>query len=750
MNKRHQPKRERPSRHRKRLLFMQVILLGSLGVIGLRMAYVINAFGPRLQGSAKNVQDVSVTQVAPRGTLLDSTGHPLAYDVPAFMFDIKLNAFSDSAKLASLLSQPLGMTVDQLMQKFDSDASDSWIQFSSPIFQTTRDAVIAALKNVKDDKGLPATSDITFTPTSERAYPYGTFAANTLGYVSAQDHTGEGGLELEYNKVLSGKNGEYTYVKDGDGFPIQSTMKTVKKAVPGENIQLTLDQTIQGFVENEMNTLVAKYKPVHAAIIVMNPKNGAILAISSRPNYNPNQYWLGSPVALNNNWAVNSSFEPGSTFKVMVLAGGLASNVISLNETFMSGHITVAGTTIHDWNYTGWGQIDFRNALYKSSNVGFATVAEKLGWPKLLQWMKSFGYLNKTGVDLPGEYNSVVFPPDARGPVQLATSGFGQGISVTPMQQMAAVAAIANGGALVRPHLAQEFIDQSTGKVVKQVTDTIVNPHVISSDVASQVRNVMIGDVQSPAGIDGLGYIKGYEVGGKTGTAQIAKPNGGYYTDRFITSFIGFAPGWDPQIEVYVTLYWPHVPADQQWGSSIATPPARNILQECLQYYHIQPQSGQSTTRVVAPTVKTSYVETPNLIGESVTQAASKLHQLGLTGFNIGQTSGVVTRQWPEPGIAVATGSSMYFYAPTKSGTITLPDLRGMSMREAANMLSTLGLTFVPKGSGFVTSQSIAPGQSVSPGAQVVVSLSPTPLDNKSDSQANTTIATNSQGNGVG
>lgn len=700
---------------------MQVALLSTLGIVAVRIQFVQHVFGPRLLSAAEQVQQNTAVALAPRGALLDASGNKLAYDIPAYMFDIKTSSFAGHlSELAQQLAPILGTTSAKLLPMLQSGAK--WVQYPTPILEPAKEQ-IQTLMN-KSSHG----QDVTFTSTEQRFYPYGDFAANTLGYVNQQG-IGESGLEYQYNSILAGKNGQYTFTRDGAGFPMQNTMKVIKPAVPGEDVQLTLDQTVQGFVENAMNNLDQKYQPKHAAIIVMNPQTGAILGMASRPTYNPNQYWTATAEALNSNWAVNSAFEPGSTFKVMVLAAALATHAISLNQIYTSGSVNVDGSVIHDWNWFGWGKISFLKALEYSSNVGFAKIALKLGWPTMLKYMKLFGYLDKTGIDLPDEASSIIFPPSLRGPVQLATSGFGQGIAVTPLQQMAAVAAIANGGKLMKPYLAKAIIDPSTGKVVKTISPTVENPQVVPPTVAQAVSNAMVLDVSK--GIDNAGYIKGYDVAGKTGTAQVVNPKTGqYYSNRYIVSFIGYAPGWDPQIEVYVTVDSPNTKPNQTWGSTVSTPYAKEILQECLQYYHIQPNNASVAAAKASSGPGTSavkYEQTPNVVGKTGSEAAAVLHKLNLKAIRLG-SAGVIQSQWPKPGIEVPVGSSLYYYSPAGPGkSMVMPDLSGTSMREAGDILAAMGLSMDPAGSGFAAGQSVPAGQPVAPGSTIRVDFQPPP-----------------------
>ena len=723
---------------------MQAAFVLTLGAVALRIYYVQSAFGPKLLSEANQVQNTTEVVLAPRGALLDRNGHPLAYDVPAFMMDIKTDAFPNLQLLATQLAPILGDSAADIANQLQR--GKHWVRWPSPILEPDKEKIESLLAN-KTIFGTDHTLDVTFTPTEKRVYPYGSFAANVLGFVTP-DGVGASGLEAEYNNVLAGQNGEVSYTRDVWGFPLQTTVHTTKPAVPGKDVELTIDQTIQGFVEAKMDDLMKEYNPEHAAIIVTDPSTGEILAMASRPTFDPNNFVNATPEALYNNWAVNDAFEPGSTFKMLTLAAGLATHVISLDDKFVSGHLKVAGQTISDWNGVGWGTITYRQALEESSNVGFATVALKLGWGNLLHFMDTFGFLNKTGIDLPNEASSIIFPPKDRGPVELATSGFGQGIAVTPLQLIAAYGAIANGGKLIQPHLAKALIDPTTGKVVKTFQPVVENPQVVPKDVVQQVNDTLVLDVSK--GIDSAAQIPGYDVAGKTGTAQKEAPTGGYYKDRFIVSFIGYAPAENPKFEVYVALDWPKTPEANTWGSTVATPAARDILEECLQYAHIPPKSGTTLGSAGNASVKadTHYVQTPNVVGESITDAQASLTKLGLVANVLGQGA-TVKSQWPAPGLEVPEGTKMYLWAPgSDPNTGVMPDLTGVSMREAGDILAAMGVNLEPKGDGFAVSQSVAPGQPIQRGATVVVDFEPPKNPVEQDFASITNDASNSAGNG--
>jgi len=713
-------------RPKRRLWALQLAMVATLGAVVWRIYDVQRVYGGTLKHDAAKVIDVTEPLLAPRGAILDAEGNQLAYDVPAYYVDIELQPIRPYAEEAARILAPiLGTNASDLAALLSKPAA--WIQLPTPveaIVKSKLEAAFAAHAWAPDDRRTAWSNCVTFTPTELRVYPYGDFAANAIGYVVKG--VGESGVELEMNSYLAGQNGLISYEQDPTGVPIPGSVHIVKAPKPGDNVQLTIDDTIQGYVEDQMDALVQKYHPQHAAIVVSDPQTGAILAMSSWPNFNPNQYWKASLEALSSNWAVSSAFEPGSTFKPFVLAAALATHSINLYDTFQSGQITIDGRTIHDWNYVGFGVLTYQQALEESSNVGFARIAMALGWQNLDKYLQLFGFTQPTGIDLPNEATSILFPPSEQGQLELATAGFGQGIAVTPMQQIMAMDAIANGGRLLRPYIISKVISPS-GKVIQENRPTVIREGFLPESVIQEVRDTMVLDVSDPKhGIDTGAAIPGYEVAGKTGTAQIVDPaTGAYYQNKFETSFIGFVPAQDPKVVVYVTVYDPQVAPDEAWGSTVAIPIARAIMQECLNDYHIPPTGAVKSLQSEPGEGQVSYVETPNLVGMSQSEAQAALAQDGLQGMFAG-SSGVIERQWPAPGVEVPRGSKLYaLLANHQSAAFPMPDLTGLTLRDAANLLAAMGLDVSTSGSGYVVGQSIPPGARVKAGETVEIRLSP-------------------------
>lgn len=715
------------SRKKWRILMIQFGSILVLGAVLWRVHNVQHVYGSMLKHNEKRAIDVKRTLLAARGTIEDSQGNKMAYDMKAYYLDIQIaNLKPYKAAVSKVIAPILGSSSTAVTSILNG--SERWYRWKTIVDETTKSKLEQAFAKhtwAPNEKKVNWQDDITFTPTEKRMYPQKTVAAHVLGYVATNGRA-VGGIEQEFNQQLSGTNGLLHYKQDAYGILLPGTLSILKKSSPGDNIQLTLNGDIQGYVHNQMKVLVNKFHPKHAAIIVTNPETGAILAMSSSPTFNPSTYWKATSGARSQNWGISASFEPGSTFKPFVLAAALATNSVRLNQTYMSGHTTVDGRTINDWKPQGWGKLTYQQALEVSSNVGFVHIATALGWPNMMRYMNLFGFTKKTGINLPGEGRPQLFPASERHKIELATAGFGQGIAVTPIQQVQAMGAIANGGKLMKPYLVKQ-ITSPTGKVIKKFSPTTVRQNFMSQSALDAVRHTMVLDVSGKDGIDTIAQIKGYQVAGKTGTAQIVNPKTGqYYTNRYNTSFMGFAPANHPKIEVLVTVNDPNTPVSHTWGSTVAGPFAQSILSYCLQYYHVPPTGTVPSLSAASSHSSTQYVNSPNIVGLSAKTAKKKLSTLGFQTMIVGG-SGAITKQFPEPGIHLVKGSKIY--AVTKvtqnSGKITVPNLSKLSLRDAMNLADILSLKLKPSGSGYIVQQSISPGTSVKPGTTITVTLKP-------------------------
>lgn len=436
----------------------------------------------------------------------------------------------------------------------------------------------------------------------------------------------------------------------------------------GLNLQLTIDEKVQTIIERELDNAEQKFHPEGEIAIAMNPNTGEILGMASRPDFNPENYQSVSQDVYNHNLPVWKTYEPGSTFKVITLAAALQENKVDLQkDTFFDpGYIDVAGTNLHCWKRGGHGSETFLQVVENSCNPGFVELGQRLGKDKLLQYIHDFGFGTKTGIDLQGEASGILFKSDKMGPLETATTAFGQGVSVTPIQQVAAVSAAVNGGYLYTPYIAKDWIDPNTGEVVSQNTP-VMKRQVISNATSQKIRDALESVVANGTGRNA--FQDGWRIGGKTGTAQKVQ-NGHYLKNNYILSFMGFAPADDPQIVVYVAIDHPQYTI--QFGGTVAAPIAGRIIADSLTAMGVKPRTdGLPKEKRYGDPVT---LEVPNLVGKSKKEIANSYYDLRI--LTNGQGDHVV-RQSPKPGTKVQAGASVRIYlekSPSDSNQDAAPN----------------------------------------------------------------------------
>ena len=388
---------------------------------------------------------------------------------------------------------------------------------------------------------------------SKRVYPFEKLLCHTLGYVGI-DNQGLSGLELQYDKYLTGAAGSIQYYSDAKGQRLERAENYVEPT-NGIDVELTINYDIQTSIERELDNAISKYQADGAWSIAMNPNTGEILGMASRPGFDPNHYQDYSIEEINRNLAIWSSYEPGSTFKIVTLSAAIEEGVVDLEkDTFYDGgSVNVDGARIKCWKRGGHGQQTFLQVVQNSCNPGFVELGRRLGKEKLFQYIDKFGFGKKTGIDLNGEGSGILFSLNRVGPVELATTAFGQGVSVTAIQQVTAVSAAINGGILYQPFIVKRLIESETGEILQENQPKVIRS-VISQSTSETVRYALESVVALGSGRNA--YIDGYRVGGKTGTAQKVN-NGVYMVGNYITSFMGFMPADNPQIVVYVAIDHP-------------------------------------------------------------------------------------------------------------------------------------------------------------------------------------------------
>jgi stage V sporulation protein D (sporulation-specific penicillin-binding protein) len=464
------------------------------------------------------------------------------------------------------------------------------------------------------------------------------------------------GVEASYDKQLTGVRGYITYLSQANGDKMPGSTSGYEKPLDGLNLELTVDYHLQSVVERELQQAMVKYQAEHAIAIVMDPNNGEVLAMAGYPTFEPSHFRDYPSETYNRNLPIWMTYEPGSTFKIITLAAALNEKKVDLKNEYFNdpGAIEVGGARLRCWKRGGHGSETFLEVVENSCNPGFVVMGQRLGKETLFDYIQRFGFGKKTGIDLGGEENGILFKLSRVGPVELATTAFGQGVSVTPIQQVAAVSAAINGGKLYEPHVGKALINPDNGETVQTFEPTLVRDNIISADTSKQVRQALESVVAQGTGKNA--FIDGYRVGGKTGTAQKVI-NGRYSPTEHIVSFIGFAPADNPRLVVYAAV---DNPKGLQFGGLIAAPVVKNIMSEALRYLHVEPSKNQLEREYTYGDTAPKIVEVPNLIGASVEDILEDMNSNFLL-VQSGQGKYVVN-QVPKPGSRVEKGSTIRVY----------------------------------------------------------------------------------------
>ncbi|EFM12814.1 stage V sporulation protein D [Paenibacillus curdlanolyticus YK9] len=611
------------------------------GLIG-RLAYVQLVKGEDLSAKAENSWRREVPFTPKRGEILDRNGTRLAYNISSPTIWAIPVQIKDKEGTAKALAPLLGMTPERLLPMLKKKETNVKLQPGGRKVTLDKAQQIRAL-------ALPG---IVIGEDNKRYYPYGSLAAHVLGFTGI-DNQGLTGIEARYDENLKGIPGNIAYLSDAAGNLMPGSGDTYQAPKDGLSLQLTIDKQIQTIMERELDQAMAKLHPDHIIAIAMNPKNGEVLGMSSRPTYQPDQYRNVPTEVYNRNLPVWMTYEPGSTFKIITLAAAIEEKKVDLkNERFFDpGAVEVGGARLRCWKKGGHGSQSFLEVVQNSCNPGFVALGQRLGKESLFDYIRNFGFGKKTGIDISGEENGILFKLSRVGPVELATTAFGQGVSVTPIQQITAVAAAINGGTLYKPHIAKGWINPDTGETVESIEPEAVRT-VISESTSKQVREALESVVAQGTG--GNAFIDGYRVGGKTGTAQKVI-NGRYSANEHIVSFVGFAPADDPQIVVYLAV---DNPQGIQFGGVVAAPIVRNILEDSLHYLGVPPRAQQIDKEYKLGENK--IVTVPNLIGKTV----SDLYEDMNMNFNLSTagTGTTIIRQAPAAGARVEKGSTIRIY----------------------------------------------------------------------------------------
>ena len=620
---------------RIRIIVLFVLLL--LTAIIIKVFYIQVFQYNNLNTLASSLWSRNLPITADRGLILDRNGKVLASNITTTSLYLVPNQIKNKEEVATKLAEILGVSYEEMYKHVTKKTS---IERVHPEGRQLSFEIADQIDKLNYD-------GVYLLKESKRYYPYDNLLSHVLGYVGI-DNQGLSGLELEYDDVLTGSVGAIKYYSDALGNRLEIAEEYVEP-VNGNNVILTIDLDLQLAVERELDNAGAKYDPEHILAIAMDPNTGEILAMASRPNYNPNEYQTYTQEVLSRNLPIWMMYEPGSTMKITTLAAALNEGLVNLFEDnfYDSGAVNVDGATIHCWKAGGHGAQTFLNVVENSCNPGFVDLGFRLGKEKLFEYINNLGFGEKTGIDLNGEAKGILFNLDKVGNVELATTAFGQGISVTPIQQVTSVSAIVNGGTLYKPYIVKST-QTPDNEMISSVNPTEVRT-VIIEETSKMVRYALESVVANGSGRNA--YIENYRIGGKTGTAQKVN-NGTYMVGNYIVSFMGFMPADDPQIVLYVAVDNPK--GVVQYGGTVAAPIAKAIFESYIEINNLEPVKDGMPKEY--NWLDTKYSVLPSVIGKSVKEANTILkgYKLEYSG-----TGSKVIYQSPSEGYYVKDGTTI-------------------------------------------------------------------------------------------
>lgn len=707
-----------------------VIFVGAFLVVTGRFVYIQvsgEVGNVKLADWAKQKRTSGYPLDSERGKIYDKNGMKLAYDRPSYRVyaildeEYSLNSkvprhVEDPEKTAELLAPVLDVEVDFILKQLEdgmaTDPQKFQVEFGNAgkeLSQDKRDE-IAGLN-------LPG---INFEKESIRYYPNGMFASHILGFArkeaieqdkeEVEKITGITGIEKEMNELLSGEDGYISYQRDRYNQKLLDPNEVIKKPDNGNDVYLTIDQKIQTLLEDVMSEVADEYDPEKVTATVMDAKTGEILAMSNRPSYNPND-----PSDVKNwyNDAISTPYEPGSTVKMFTWAAAIEEGVYNGDEWFKSGSYRANERLqkVNDHNGgKGWGSITYDEGFARSSNVATAKLVwEKLGTEKYLEYLQAFDFDKKTNIDLPGEIAGQLL---YNWPQEKITTGFGQGSTLTPIQQMKAATVFTNGGEMLEPYMIKQIVDPETGEVLEEGSRKVVG-EPISKETAQQVIELLDSVVNAPAGTGKKYQLDSYSAIGKTGTAQMPDPTGqtAYLKgrDNNIFSFLGMAPKDDPELIVYVSVTQPTL-ENHQVGSDPVSYIFTNVMENSLRYLNITPDQDSKGS---VPIVKL-----PKMIGKKADDISKDLVSEGLQVTVVG-SGGNITKATHAEGDEIFTSDHLILLTDKP----TMPDVTGWSLRDVHKLADLAGLKLEFVGSGYVTAQDIDKGKKIKENDKLSVTL---------------------------
>lgn len=662
MNKKGEVSRKR--RMRFALICSTIIFLG----LATRVGYIQFFEGEKLKQMAYLQQTLNRNINPKRGTIYDSSGK-VALATSSSVETITVNPVNipsnEKEKVATELTQLFNLKYEDVLKKVSKKTAIETIAKKVDKNQTKELRLWMETNNI--------TSGINIDEDTKRFYPYNNLASQIIGFCGS-DNQGLAGIEAKYDNELKGEKGKILKMTDAKGIDITDTSEAYEPAKQGNDLVLSIDATIQGIAEKYLKeACIDNVCTDGGNILLMNPQNGDILAIASYPDFNLNDPYTINNEELKANWsnmtatersnalqamwrnkAISDTYEPGSTFKLVTASTALEEGIVASTdkegEFCCTGYIEVAGVKMKCWRYyRPHGPESLRQALMNSCNPVFIGLGGRIGVTKYYEYLRKYGFLGRTGIDLPGEAGSIFLKESKVGPVELGTIAFGQRFEVTPIQMITMVSTIANGGIYTQPRIVKQIINSQTGEV-KNI-ETVKKDRVISEDTAKKMLSMMESVVAEGTGKNA--QVKGYAIGGKTGTSE-----DGVNTGKYVTSFIGVAPISNPEVAILITLYNPTGEGGHQ-GGGVAAPIASQVLGEVLPYLEIKKDNQDEEEK--------GEVEVPNLIGLTRKEAKKMLEEVGLLietkeslKTNLGEDDETIKSQLPKAGIKIKQGSTVY------------------------------------------------------------------------------------------
>lgn len=718
------------------ILIIFVLLLG-------RLAFLQFVDGAHLKELAYQQQTINQILSPKRGNIYDSTGKALAISAQVDTITInpgKIVGDTDEETktlketVAKGLSDIFGLDYNDTFNKVNSN---SQVETIAKKVETDK---VDQLKTWMDDNDISV--GINIDEDNKRYYPYNNLASSVIGFCGS-DNQGLSGIEAKWDSVLTGTPGKIVSSQDSSQKEIPNAEETYISAENGSDIALTIDLNIQSIIEKYLKQAVEKNECEKGGnVIVMNPQNGDILGMASYPDYDLNSPYTPNSVlaktydslsteekseALYKMWSnksVSESYEPGSTFKIITASAALEENITTTDKVgdfYCQGYEIVADRTINCWRHGNpHGSQTLRQALCNSCNPAFMQLGARIGAPTLFKYYQAFGLFESTNSGLYGEQNSIFHDLDEMGEVELATYSFGQRFQITPLQMITAISAVANDGILMKPNIIKSITNTDSGAVTE--TEPTEVRQVISKSTATQIKSMMESVV-----LEGTGKnvaVSGYSIGGKSGTSE---PVEGNKDNGYVSSFVAISPIEDTQVVVLLTLYDPQSSAGYQ-GGTVAAPVVSQMLSEILPYLGIPSDNNDSDSS------SDNLITVPDIRNKTITEAKKILSNAGFTckvNSSGDENSTLVADQTPKPGVSLQKNSIIMLYGEgnTVATSVTVPDLSGMGVSQAASLLKSKNLNISYSGSGVVTTQDYAANEQVPEGTVINVTLKPVLTD---------------------